>query len=90
MLFGHGDATDDHVLELAGANEVLQLGRRMGEALARRVVGNDALAHPLGSFDNLIIAEASIAETPMSGGTLAEANLVERFGVAPIGRGVCR
>ncbi|MEM9290167.1 MAG: NAD-binding protein [Acidobacteriota bacterium] len=79
------DSASVDVLELAGASEVLQLGRRMGEALARRVVGNDALAHPLGSFDNLIIAEASIAETPMSGGTLAEANLVERFGLAPIG-----
>src|SRR5690606_7876152 len=33
------------ILELAGSSYVMQLGERMGQALARRVVDGDALAH---------------------------------------------
>ncbi|MDP1562785.1 MAG: NAD-binding protein [Pirellulaceae bacterium] len=53
------------ILELAGATQVLQLGEILGQALARRILGRDAQAHVVGQFDDLLIAEASVARTPL-------------------------
>ncbi len=58
------------VLELAGCNHVLQLAERMGQSLARRVLGGPTLAHVIGSFDELLIAEATIDRTPLADMTL--------------------
>jgi voltage-gated potassium channel len=73
------------ILELAGSNYVIQLGQVMGLALARRVTGGDTLAHPIGSFDNLVIAEAAVGHTPLVGQTLREANLRQKYGVSVLG-----
>lgn len=53
------------ILELAGATQVLQLGEILGQALARRILGRDAQSHVVGRFDDLLIAEASVARTPL-------------------------
>ena len=66
-------------LELAGCQQVLQLGNLLGRFLARRVTGRDRRAHIVGELDTLHIAEASVAGTALVGQTLREAQLRDRF-----------
>ena len=73
------------ILQLAGANEVLQLGEMLGQALARRILGQDAKSHVVGEFDKLLIAEASAAGTPLVGRTLSDIRLNEYAGVNVVG-----
>lgn len=66
-------------LELAGCQQVLQLGNLLGRFLARRVAGRDRRAHVIGELDTLLIAEASVSGTSLVGQTLLEARLRDRF-----------
>ncbi|MGB0992817.1 MAG: potassium channel family protein [Akkermansiaceae bacterium] len=72
-------------LELAGVSHILRLEEMMGEALARRVIGNDGEAHVIGNLDGLIIAEASTARTALVNQTIAETNLRASTGVTVVG-----
>jgi voltage-gated potassium channel len=73
------------ILELAGSTHVLQLGNMMGKALSRRVIAGDSLAHVIGQFDQLLIAEATVGESDMVGRTLREVELRERTGINVLG-----
>jgi voltage-gated potassium channel len=73
------------ILELAGCTQVLQLAEMLGESLARRISAGDAMAHVLGEFDELLIAEATVKDTPLVGKTLAEAALRAKTGVSVVG-----
>lgn len=77
------DAVD--ILSLAGSSFVLQIPEVMGRANARRIIGVDARAHIVGRFDELFIAEATTAGTPLVGKTLAGSRLREHAGVSVIG-----
>ena len=67
------------ILELAGCQHVIQLGRLLGDAMARRVFGRDGRSHIIGQLDELAIAEAAAAGTRLVGHTLREVRLRERF-----------
>ncbi len=73
------------ILELAGANHVLQLGDMLGQAFARRVFGRDARSLVIGQFGDLLIAEAAAAGTPMIGRKLSEIRLTDHARVNVIG-----
>ena len=73
------------VLELAGATLVLRPEEMMGQALARRVMGNDAAAHVIGRAKSLFIAEADAAGTKLEGLTLADSAIRSRTGLSVIG-----
>lgn len=73
------------ILELAGCTQVLQLADMLGESLARRISAGDALAHVLGEFDDLLIAEATPKGTPLVGKSLAEIGLRRLTGVSVVG-----
>lgn len=73
------------LLELAGCSNVLQLGEMMGQALARQVADGETMAHMIGQFDDLYIAEASVRGTPLVGKTLSEISLREDTGLNVIG-----
>lgn len=73
------------ILKLAGSSHVIRLGELMGQSLARRTLGGDAVAHVIGQFDRLLIAEATAAGTPLMGRTLAESRLRENVGINVIG-----
>lgn len=73
------------ILELAGSSSVLQFGEMMGQALARRVAVGETLAHPIGQFDDLLIAEATVRDTTLVGKTLRESALREQVGVNILG-----
>jgi len=72
------------ILEHAGATRVFQLGELMGRALARGMVGGDAVTHVVGSIDELLIAEANAHRTPLVGKTILENRLSDQ-GVSVIG-----
>ena len=63
------------ILKLAGCNQVLEMGEMMGRALARRASGGATVSHVVGSFEDLLIAEANAAETPLVGKTLMESEV---------------
>lgn len=67
------------ILELAGCHHVVQLGRLLGDAMARRVFGRDGRSHVIGQLDQLAIAEAAAAGTSLVGSTLRETGLRARF-----------
>ena len=73
------------ILELAGSNHVLHLGDMLGQAFARRVIGGDRLAHVIGQFDELQIAEATTGQNEMMGKTLRELQLRAKTGVSVLG-----
>ncbi len=78
-----GDAVD--ILGLAGSTKVIQLAEIMGQALARRITGVDARAHIIGQVQEILIAEATAAGTPLVGKTLAQSKLRQTAGVTVIG-----
>lgn len=73
------------ILRLAGCNCVLQLSEMLGQALARRVSGGDSMAHVIGEFNALRIAEATVYNTDLVGKSLREAELRQRIGVNVLG-----
>ena len=73
------------ILELAGCDHVLQLGNMMGQALARQVADGSALAHEIGRFDDLVIAESPVRGTSLLGQTLRDSRLRELVGVNVLG-----
>ena len=72
------------ILELAGTSHVLQLDVMMGRSLARRAIGGDAMTHVIGRVEQLLIAEANAARTPLVGKTLRE-NRLSELGVTVAG-----
>jgi voltage-gated potassium channel len=76
--------TTAEILERAGATHVISLGDIIGRALARSMVGGDAVSHVVGSVDELLIAEANAHNTPLVGKTIRENRLAD-FGVNVIG-----
>ena len=75
----------EEVLLTSGASNVIKLGEMMGRLLARRITAGDALAHDIGFFENLKIAEATVKGTPLVNKTLRISNLRELAGVSVVG-----
>lgn len=79
------DVASVDILELAGCSRVLELAEMMGRSLARRVIGRDAKTHVIGQFDDLLIAEASAAGTPLVGRTLRDIRLRDHVNITVSG-----
>lgn len=73
------------ILQLAGADYVLQLGDILGRSLARRTLGGNARVHIIGHIDDLVIGEATAQETPLIGKTLRESRIRETTGITVAG-----
>lgn len=73
------------ILELAGADHVLQLGELLGQAVARRVLGRSGVSQVVGRFDDLMVAEASAVHPDLLGRTLAESQVRQRVSVNVVG-----
>jgi voltage-gated potassium channel len=76
------------ILELAGCDHVLQVADMLGMACARRLEGPDRLAHIIGRFEELVIAESTVRNTVLEGKTLRESRLREKFGITVLGHWV--
>ncbi|MGA9525514.1 MAG: NAD-binding protein [Myxococcaceae bacterium] len=73
------------VLQLAGANHVIQLPDMLGHALAKSTLSGEERANIIGRFGELVIAEAPVTGTPFVGKTLAESRLREVTGANVVG-----
>ncbi len=71
-----------HVLELSGANHVLPVKRWLGSQLANRVNAQHAKSHPIGQYEDLLIAELAVHNTPLVHNTIRETNFRQKFGVS--------
>jgi len=69
------------VLQLAGATHVLPLKHRLGEHLASRVAVGTPHAHRVGRFQDLVIAEFPVHDTPLAGRRVADTRLRELTGL---------
>lgn len=85
ILSTANDEASVDILELAGSNYVLRLGEMMGRSFATRTWGGGKMSHVLGEFDDVQIAEATVAKTPLVGKTLLENALREKAGVTVVG-----
>jgi Trk K+ transport system NAD-binding subunit len=79
------DEASVDILALAGSNHVVRLDQMIAQAFARRTIGGDAMAHTIGRFDRLLIAEAMAHRTPLVGKTLSEVALRQKVGVNVVG-----
>ncbi len=82
-LAENDDSVD--ILELSGANRVLNLKRRLGQQLATRVNLGAGSAAVIGRFKGLRLAEFAVANTPFAGKTLIDTRLRQDTGVSVIG-----
>lgn len=73
------------LLEMAGADHVIQLGKMLGSSLSRRISGQDSRVHVVGRFDKLVVAEATAYKTPLVGKTIRESKLRDEFGINVVG-----
>jgi voltage-gated potassium channel len=73
------------ILKIAGCTEALALSELLGQSLARRIIGGDAMAHIIGDIDGIFIAEATVTGTPITGKTLKEVRLRDITGTTVIG-----
>ncbi|MBX3044113.1 MAG: potassium channel protein [Candidatus Kapabacteria bacterium] len=73
------------ILELAGSSVVVNLKEMLGNSLSRRTIGGDPRANVIGKFDELLIAEAPTAGTPLIGKSLTQLKLREKIGVNVVG-----
>jgi Trk K+ transport system NAD-binding subunit len=77
--------TSEEILTLAGATHVIRPAQQMGRFLSRRICCTDNSTHLIGSFDEVLIAEATIHGTPLVGQSLRDAMLRENYGVNVVG-----
>jgi Trk K+ transport system NAD-binding subunit len=73
------------LLKRAGCEEVIELGEMLGRAMAVRIAGQDGQSHVVGGLDDLLVAEASAANTSLVGHTLGQLRLRERLNVTVAG-----
>ena len=66
------------VLNLAGADHVLELGQVLGREMASRVLGSTGRVHAIGTIGDTIIAEAAARGTELVGKFLGEAVEMQR------------
>lgn len=85
VLATASDIDSVDVLELSGATHVLPLKKWLGEQLASRVSALHAKSHPIGKYEDLLIAELPLHGTPLAGKTLKETRLRQISGVSVIG-----
>ncbi len=79
------DAEYIELLRLAGADQAVPLQRIIGRTLGIRATTCGALAHVIGSFGELKIAEIPVYGTPFAGQTLEQAKIRPRTGLTVVG-----
>ncbi len=70
------------VLELSGATHVLPLKRRLGEHLSNRVSAGSAHVNVIGKFEDRLLAEFPVHNTPLQGRTIKDTQLKEFTGAS--------
>ncbi len=73
------------ILKLAGCTWVFQFRKLLGRSLTRRVATGDLSVSQLAVFGPLVIAEAQVKHTTLSGKTIRECDLRGKMGINIVG-----
>jgi len=73
------------ILKAAGSSHVFQLADMLGRWLSRKANAGNKITHVIGQYDDLLIAEATAAGTPLVGKRVRESKLREMVGVTVVG-----
>ncbi|MGV8814589.1 MAG: potassium channel family protein [Gelidibacter sp.] len=73
------------VQQLSGADHVLPVKKWLGEQLSNRINAQHAKSQPIGQYEDLLIAELPIHNTPLVSKLIRETNLRQKFGVSIVG-----
>ncbi|OBX22109.1 MULTISPECIES: potassium channel family protein [Bizionia] len=73
------------VQQLSGADHVLPVKKWLGEQLANRVNTQHAESHAIGQYEDLLIAELPIHNTPLVSKIIGDIGLRQKFGVSIVG-----
>ena len=73
------------VQQLSGADHVLPVKKWLGEQLANRVNTQHAESHAIGQYEDLLIAELPIHNTPLVSKRTRDTGLRQKFGVSIVG-----
>lgn len=73
------------VQQLSGADHVLPIKRWLGEQLANRINAKHAKSHPIGQYEDLLIAELPIHHTSLVSQTIRETELRQKYGISIVG-----
>lgn len=79
------DSNAVDILRLAGADHVIPVKGRLGEQLAARVTAGRRRAQVIGRHHGLLIAEFTVADTPLAGATVRGSRLRELTGLNLLG-----
>jgi len=69
------------ILELSGCDHVVHLHQKLGARLAGRVNAGHAQSHVIGKFQNFLVADFAVHNTPLAGRTIGESGLERAAGV---------
>lgn len=73
------------VQQLSGADHVLPIKKWLGEQLANRVNTQHSESHAIGQYEDLLIAELPINNTPLVSKMIKDTGLRQKFGVSIVG-----
>ncbi len=73
------------ILSMAGSSKVVQLADLLGRSFANWTMCGNFQANIIGRFDELVIAETPVINTPLVGKTVVESNLPDLVGVTIVG-----
>lgn len=73
------------VQQLSGAHHVLPVKKWLGEQLANRINAQHAKSHPIGQYEDLLIAELPVHHTSLVGKSIRETQLRHKYGISIVG-----
>ncbi len=73
------------ILTMAGSTKVVEVADLLGRSFANWAMCGYFQSNIIGRFDELVIAETPVINTPLVGQTVAESNLRQRTGVTIVG-----
>lgn len=73
------------ILSMAGSTKVVELADLLGRSFANWTMCGNFQANVIGRFDELVIAETPVINTPLVGKTVVESKLSELIGVTIVG-----
>lgn len=73
------------ILRMAGSSKVVELANLLARSFANWTMCGNFQANIIGRFDELVIAETPVINTPLVGKTISETNLRKTIGVTIVG-----
>ncbi|MFH0813711.1 MAG: NAD-binding protein [Pseudomonadota bacterium] len=73
------------ILSMAGSSKVVELADLLGRSFANWTMCGDFHSNVIGRFEELVIAETPVINTPLIGKTVAESKLRELIGISVVG-----